>query len=99
VLITAEPATGLLLGRVDTPASFHYDTKRSEKEIAMTTSLELVPAPVEGSTATDAAGAAAGAAWVAPAVAAGAGALAAVAALGWLLSSVALSAPVGVPGF
>jgi hypothetical protein len=95
VLITAEPATGLRRGRVDTPTSFHYDTKRSEKEIAMTTSLELVPAPVEGSTATDAAGAA----WVAPAVAAGAGALAAVAALGWLLSSVALSAPVGVPGF
>jgi hypothetical protein len=57
----------------------------------MTTTLELVPQTVDTVPETRA--------WVAPAAAVGAGVLAAVAAVGWLLSSVALSAPVGVPGF
>jgi hypothetical protein len=57
----------------------------------MTTTLELVPQTVGTAPTTRT--------WVAPVAAAGAGVLAAVAAVAWLLSSVAVSAPVGVPGF
>jgi hypothetical protein len=57
----------------------------------MTTTLEPVPPPVETAPSTRT--------WAAPVAALGAGVLAAVAVVGALVSSVALSAPVGVPGF
>jgi hypothetical protein len=76
--------------RVDTRGSLHYDTKRSEKEILMTTTLELVPTAAETVAAPRT--------WVAPLSAAVAGALAAAATTWWLLASVVISVPVGAPG-
>ena len=57
----------------------------------MATTLELVPPHVETAPVTRT--------WAAPVAALGAGVLAAVAVVGALLGSVALSVPVGVPGF